>query len=77
MRSRWPGQANEEFAAWLRGERSMPFGENGEHVTIRLIDFDDLEQNQYVVTQQYTFRAGRDREAAPTWCCWSTASRWS
>ena len=30
--------------------RSRPFGENGEHVTIKLIDFDDLEQNQYVVT---------------------------
>jgi hypothetical protein len=36
----------------------MPFGENGEHVTIRLIDFDDLERNQYVVTTQYTLRAG-------------------
>src|SRR5262249_12862591 len=32
-------KANEEFAAWLLGERSMPFGRNGEHVTIRLIDF--------------------------------------
>ncbi|MDF1597092.1 MAG: type I restriction endonuclease subunit R [Acidimicrobiia bacterium] len=51
-------KANEEFAAWLTGERSMPFGKNGEHVTIRLIDFDDLEQNQYVVTTQYTVRAG-------------------
>ena len=52
-------KANEEFAAWLTGEKSMPFGENGEHVTITLIDFDNLEQNQYVVTQQYTFRAGK------------------
>ena len=52
-------KANEEFAAWLTGEKSMPFGENGEHVTIKLIDFDDIEQNQYVVTQQYTFRAGK------------------
>ena len=25
--------ANEEFAAWLTGERSMPFGKDGEHVT--------------------------------------------
>ena len=33
-------KANEEFAAWLNGERSMPFGESGEHVTIRLIDFE-------------------------------------
>jgi type I restriction enzyme R subunit len=51
-------RANEEFTAWLRGERSMPFGERGEHVTVRLIDYDNLDQNQYVVTTQYTFRAG-------------------
>lgn len=51
-------RANEEFTAWLRGERSMPFGQNNEHVPVRLIDFDNLEQNQYVVTQQFTFRAG-------------------
>jgi type I restriction enzyme, R subunit len=67
-------KANEEFTAWLRGERSMPFGPNHEHVTVRLIDFEDLENNQYVVTTQYTFRAG-PAERAPTWCCWSTASR--
>lgn len=51
-------KANEEFSAWLRGDRSMPFGPNHEHTTVRLIDFDDLENNQYVVTQQYTLRAG-------------------
>lgn len=51
-------RANEEFTAWLRGERSMPFGPNNEHVPVRLIDFDNLDQNQYVVTQQFTFRAG-------------------
>ncbi len=36
----------------------MPFGQNNEHVPVRLIDFDNLEQNQYVVTQQFTYRAG-------------------
>lgn len=51
-------RANEELTAWLRGDRSMPFGPNHEHVTVRLIDFDDLSQNQYVVTSQFTFRAG-------------------
>ena len=51
-------KANEELTAWLRGDRSMPFGPNHEHVTVRLVDFDDLEQNHYVVTQQFTFRAG-------------------
>lgn len=57
-------KANEEFAAWLMGERSMPFGANGEHVTIRLIDFDDPKQNRFVVTQQFTFRAGKAEKRA-------------
>lgn len=51
-------RANEEMTAWMRGERSMPFGHNNEHVPVRLIDLDDLKQNQYIVTQQYTYRAG-------------------
>ncbi len=51
-------RANEEMMAWIRGERSMPFGQNNEHVPVCLIDFDNLDQNQYVVTQQFTFRAG-------------------
>lgn len=51
-------RANEEMTAWMRGERSMPFGTNNEHVPVRLIDLDDPKQNQYVVTQQYTYRAG-------------------
>ncbi|WP_144157900.1 type I restriction endonuclease subunit R [Paraburkholderia sp. BCC1885] len=51
-------RANEEMTAWMRGERSMPFGQNNEHVPVRLIDLDDLKQNQYIVTQQYTYRGG-------------------
>ena len=51
-------RANEEMTAWLRGERSMPFGQNNEHVPVRLIDFDNLDQNHYVVTQQFVYRAG-------------------
>lgn len=51
-------KANEEFTAWLKGDRSMPFGENHQHVPVRLIDFENLENNQYVVTTQYSFRAG-------------------
>lgn len=59
-------KANEEFAAWLLGERSMPFGPNGEHVTIHLIDFDprNIQQNRFVVTQQFTFRAGKTEKRA-------------
>jgi len=51
-------RANEEMTAWMRGERSMPFGPNNEHVPVRLIDLDDLAQNQYIVTQQFLYRAG-------------------
>ncbi len=51
-------RANENFMAWLRGEKTMPFGPNGEHVTVRLIDSSSLSQNRYVVTNQWTFRAG-------------------
>ena len=57
-------KANEEFAAWLLGERSMPFGANGEHVTIRLIDFRDIEKNSFVVTRQFTIRAGKTEKRA-------------
>ena len=51
-------RANENFMAWLRGEKTMPFGPNGEHVTVRLIDSSNLSQNRYVVTNQWTFRSG-------------------
>jgi type I restriction enzyme, R subunit len=51
-------RANEEMTAWMRGERSMPFGVNNQHVPVRLIDLDDLSQNQYIVTQQFIYRAG-------------------
>lgn len=32
-------RANEEFAKWLRGEKTMPFGKNNHHVPIWLLDF--------------------------------------
>lgn len=46
-------KANEEFFQWLTGEKTMPFGENNHHVSIRLIDFDNLDNNQYVITNQF------------------------
>ena len=57
-------KANEEFTSWLQGERSLPFGPNGEHVTIRLVDFDDVERNSFVVTQQFVFRVGKTEKRA-------------
>jgi type I restriction enzyme R subunit len=46
-------KANEEFFAWMTGEKTMPFGENNRHVPVKLIDFDELTGNDYVVTNQF------------------------
>ena len=50
-------RANEEFAKWLRGEISMPIGKNKEHVNIRLIDFDNIYNNTFLLTNQFKIRA--------------------
>ncbi len=72
-------KANEEFTAWLRGERSMPFGPNHEHVTIHLLDFADLANNQYVATSaihlprrgcRTACRSAVADQRAAAWC-WS------
>lgn len=47
-------RANERFSAWLKGEMSMPFGKNGQHVPIKLIDFDEPMNNDFVVTKEYS-----------------------
>jgi type I restriction enzyme R subunit len=49
-------RANEEFAKWLRGEHTLPFGENHQHIPIHLIDFENLANNSYVVTNQFVVR---------------------
>jgi len=48
-------RANELFSEWLRGEKTMPFGERGEHTPVRLIDFEDPSNNEYVVTNQWVY----------------------
>ena len=46
-------RANEEFYNWITGEKTMPFGENNRHVPVRLIDFDEPNNNVYVATNQF------------------------
>ncbi|MDB4737340.1 type I restriction endonuclease subunit R [Verrucomicrobiales bacterium] len=50
-------RSNEEFHSWITGEKTMPFGENNRHVPVRLIDFDNLENNSFIITNQYKVRA--------------------
>ena len=50
-------RANEEFSKWLRNEVSLPVGKNNEHVVIKLIDFDDITRNTFILTNQLKVRA--------------------
>ena len=49
-------KANEEFHKWLRGDKSMPFGENNSHVPVNLIDFYEPSNNTYILTNQFKIR---------------------
>lgn len=49
-------RANEEFARWMRGEMSMPFGKNYSHVPVKLLDFENLSNNVYQVVNQFHIR---------------------
>jgi type I restriction enzyme, R subunit len=46
-------QSNEKFTKWLCNEHSLPFGPNGEHVKIRLIDYKELKNNSFILTNQF------------------------
>lgn len=46
-------RANEEFFKWLQGDKTMPFGVNNRHVPVRLIDFKELKNNNFIATTQF------------------------
>ncbi|MBI3923275.1 MAG: hypothetical protein HY318_17775 [Armatimonadetes bacterium] len=48
-------RVNENFMGWLRGEKTMPFGRNCEHVSVRLVDAVQPSRNQLTVTHQWTY----------------------
>jgi len=54
-------KTNEEFMKWIKNEKSMPFGEHSEHVSITLIDYENPQNNEFIVTTQYSFSAGQNR----------------
>ena len=51
-------RSNEAFTEWMRNEKTMPFGKNGEHTTVRLIDFENLDNNEFIVCNQWTYQVG-------------------
>ena len=56
-------RATEEFTAWPRGERSMPFEPGGEHTPVRLVDFEPGRDNRCLVVTQLVFTAGSQMRA--------------
>lgn len=50
-------RANEEFSKWLRGEITLPYGKNNEHIPIKIIDFEKLNQNSFIIANQVKVRA--------------------
>lgn len=53
-------KANENFHEWLMAEKTLPFGKNGEHITINLIDYEHIENNHFVITNQVHFIAAKE-----------------
>lgn len=51
--------ANEEFSSWLKSEKSMPFGQHSEHVTIDLIDYSNPSNNELIVSTEVSFERGQ------------------
>ena len=49
-------RANEEFAEWLKGKKTMPFGKNYSHVSVKLIDFENIENNKFQLINQFSIR---------------------
>ncbi len=52
-------RSNEALAEWMRNDKTMPFGQNGEHTTVRLIDFDDPANNELIACNQWTYKVGK------------------
>lgn len=46
---------NKEFFEWLRGERSIVLRPGEKAKTIKLIDFENIKDNEFVVTNQFEF----------------------
>ena len=49
-------RANEEFAEWLKGNKTMPFGKKYAHVSVKLIDFENIENNKFQLVNQFSIR---------------------
>lgn len=51
---------NREWLSWLRGEKSMVFEVNETAQNIKLVDFDDIDANDFLVTNQFRVEGPQD-----------------
>ena len=52
-------RSNEALAEWIKGDKTMPFGPNGEHTTVRLVDFENPANNELIACNQWTYKVGQ------------------
>lgn len=48
-------RGNQEFLQYLRGEKTIYVEKERRELNVKLIDFDDLENNEYNVTKEFEF----------------------
>lgn len=48
-------RSNEAFTEWLRNEKTMPFGEKNEHTPVRLIDYENPANNDFIAANQWVY----------------------
>jgi type I restriction enzyme R subunit len=51
---------NQEWLAWMRGEQTMTFAVGEKAQNIRLIDYDDVEANDFLATNQFRVEGPKD-----------------
>ena len=51
-------QANAKFSSWLRGEQTAAFSGHPYHEPVKLIDFENPENNTYIVSDEVTYGPG-------------------
>ena len=50
-------KANEEFSKWLKGDKTMRFGQNNQDVSIKFVDFDNIQNNTFQITKEYSVKS--------------------
>ena len=55
-------KANEEFSKWLKGDKTMRYGQNNQDVSIKLVDFDNIQNNSFQITKEYRVKSASTGE---------------